>query len=385
MNPPVARAVWVRSAELILKGKNRRHFERQLLDNIRQSLGEKHPFHWQRIGASFLLTFEEAVDLPLMAHLQKVIGIAALAPVYEVPPNINVLTEIICETAPQDFAGSFAVETRRSFKKFSLNSQQINVLLGAAIQKRFAWPVDLDNPTHRLQVLIAESQAYFSWEDYRGLAGLPVGVSGKVLVLISGGIDSPVAAYRMARRGCRPYYVHFHSAPYTSQASIAKVKEVVQLLSEYHYATNLYLVPFADVQKEIVVKCPAPLRVILYRRFMLRIAEQLARKERALALVTGESVGQVASQTLSNIRSIEAVTTLPILRPLIGEDKQTIVDQARAIGTYPISIQPDEDCCSYLMPLRPATHSRRFELERAEADLASDTLIGEALQKTERH
>lgn len=377
-------AVLARSAEIILKGKNRCYFERQLLKNIRLSAGEDFPLKCERIGASFLLKFSEPVSDELLVRLQKVFGLASVSPVYETGTDMEELTQAVLSTFPKGFSGSFAVDSRRSGLKTPLRSIEINERLGRAIQEAYSHPVNLSQPDLTLSVQATEKKTYFSWKSLPGPRGLPVGVSGKVVTLLSGGIDSPVAAYQMANRGCHPVYVHFHSAPYTNRASIEKVCEVVEVLKGFHYPTRLYLVPFAELQKEIVCKCPAPLRVILYRRFMMRIATRIANYEKAHALVTGESVGQVASQTLSNIRSIEAVTPLPILRPLIGCDKQEIVDRARAIGTFSISIEPDQDCCSYLMPPKPVTHSQPKDLETAEAKLDVEELTKKTLIKTEK-
>ncbi len=378
------RAVLLHSAELILKGKNRRYFEQQLVKNIRISLQDAFPFRYERIGASFLLQFEQSVEEEILNRLQRIFGVASFAPVFETEPTMEQLEQAVLGTFPESFSGSFAVNARRSGKSLPFRSIEINKRLGHVIQEAHSLPVDLSHPDLTLSVQATAEKIYFSWESFAGKRGLPVGVSGKVIVLLSGGIDSPVAAYRMASRGCQPIYVHFHSAPYTNRASLEKVGEIIKVLDQFHYISKLYLVPFAELQQELVRKCPAPLRVILYRRFMLRIAARIARYEKAAALVTGESVGQVASQTLANIRSIEAVTPLPVLRPLVGCDKQEIVDCAREIGTYSISIEPDQDCCSYLMPPKPATHTQPLQLEMAEAELEVEALVRQALRATER-
>lgn len=213
---------------------------------------------------------------------------------------------------------------------------------------------------------------------------MPVGSAGRGVCLISGGIDSPVAAYELLGRGLALRYVHFHSAPFTNAASQQKVRDLVARLAIHQGPVVLYLVPFGDIQQRLVREAPADPRIVLYRRLMIRIAETLAQREKALALVSGESLGQVSSQTLGNLDTINRAATLPVLRPLIGMDKADIVERARAIGTFEVSIEPDEDCCSYLMPRRPATWTRPGPIESIERGLAIDEMIEQALARTER-
>jgi thiamine biosynthesis protein ThiI len=227
--------------------------------------------------------------------------------------------------------------------------------------------VDLTNPELTITVEILPRDAFFGFDKISGAGGLPVGASGRVVSLISGGIDSPVAAYRMMQRGCRLIFVHFHSAPYLDKTSQEKVRALVSTLTRHQYLSRLYLVPFGEIQRQIVAAVGRPLRVVLYRRMMLRIAEALARAEKAKALVTGESLAQVASQTLENMAVIQQASTLPILRPLVGMDKQEIIDQARRIGTFDTSSIPDQDCCQLFVPKHPATKAKRREVEEAEA------------------
>jgi thiamine biosynthesis protein ThiI len=382
--PEPSKALLLRGAEIILKGKNRRLFETQLLRNIRRSIGDLAPFDFKKVRASYLLQFSDVPGRDIIQRLQEVFGLSYIAPVYESELKIEALLENVTRCLPRQGVRSFAVRSRRLNRNFPYNTQELNEVLGAAIQQQTSWAVDLKNPDLVVNVDVMNDIIYYHWERYTGLRGLPVGVSGKVIVMLSGGIDSPVAAFQLASRGCLPVYVHFHSAPYTSRASIEKAMEVVRKLETYHYQTRVYLVPFAEIQKEIVTQCPDPLRVILYRRFMVRLADRIARAEKSQALVTGESVAQVASQTLANLRSIEAVTSIPILRPLIGCDKQEIVERARKIGTYDISIQPDQDCCSYLMPQKPATHTRVWELEEAEQELDVEALVRQTMRQIEK-
>jgi len=263
---------------------------------------------------------------------------------------------------------SFRIETQRGDKTFPLNSPEINRRLGAAVKEKSAARVDLTHPELTVFVEILPRDAFFGFNKIAGAGGLPVGASGRVVSLISGGIDSPVAAYRMLQRGCRLIFVHFHSAPYLDKTSQEKVRQLVTALTRHQFQSRLYMVPFGEIQRQIVAAVNRPLRVILYRRMMLRIAEGLARKEKAKALVTGESLGQVASQTLENMAVIQQAAALPILRPLVGMDKQEIIDQARRIGTFEISSIPDQDCCQLFVPKHPATKARFDEVEDAESN-----------------
>jgi len=275
--------------------------------------------------------------------------------------------------------GSFKIDARRGTKDFPLNSQEMNQQLGAFVQGLTGADVRMENPDAVFYVEIVRSRAFLYLSKVPGAGGLPSGTGGKVLCLLSGGIDSPVAAYRLMRRGCRVLYVHFHSFPHTSVESQEKVRRILQILSRCQMDSQLFLVPFAEVQREIVAYAPPPLRVILYRRFMVRIAESLAYKEKASALVTGDSLGQVASQTLENIRTISAASTLPIFRPLIGDDKEDIMRLAREIGTYGISILADQDCCSLFVPKHPETMSSLEQVETAERSLDIPRLVQSAL------
>jgi thiamine biosynthesis protein ThiI len=238
--------------------------------------------------------------------------------------------------------------------------------------------VDLEDAELTISIEILPRSAFFGFDKIAGAGGLPVGVSGRAVSLISGGFDSPVAAYRMMQRGCRLTFVHFHSAPYLDKTSQEKVRELVKLLTRHQFSSRLYLIPFGEIQRQIVAGVLRPLRVILYRRMMLRIAEAIAGKERARALVTGESLAQVASQTLENLAVIEKATTLTILRPLVGMDKQEIIDQARRIGTFETSAIPDQDCCQLFVPQHPATKAKLADVENAESrlDLAALTQLG---------
>jgi tRNA uracil 4-sulfurtransferase len=278
---------------------------------------------------------------------------------------------------------SFRIDARRADKRFPQTSVEINQRVGAYVKERTNARVDLENADLRCTIEVLDRQCLIYLERLPGPGGLPVGTSGKVVVLLSGGIDSPVAAWKMIKRGCTAVFVHFHSFPYTNKESQEKAKQIAKLLADYQLRSKIYLVPFAEVQRHIMVDTPLETRVILYRRYMLRLAERIAHRERARVMVTGDSVGQVASQTIENIDVISRAVAMPILRPLIGDDKLDIVAVARRIGTYEISIQPDQDCCSLFVPKHPETKADLREIESAEARLTVDDVMNAAMESSE--
>ena len=245
-------------------------------------------------------------------------------------------------------------------------------------RKRKDGPVDLDDPEFTIHVEALTDDAFYYFGKEPGAGGMPVGVSGRVACLLSGGIDSPVAAWRLMRRGCRVLLVHFHSYPILSRASQEKVRELARLLTQFQFRSRLFLVPFGEIQQQITLSVAPPLRVVIYRRLMMRIAERIGREHRAQALVTGEVVGQVASQTLENLNVINRVVDMPVLRPLIGMDKDEITAEAQRLGTYPISIIPDQDCCTLFTPRHPATKARVDDVERAESTLPIAEIVERA-------
>jgi thiamine biosynthesis protein ThiI len=253
-------------------------------------------------------------------------------------------------------------------------------IIGRRVQEATGWPVDLSSPEFVIRVEILTNDAFYFFDREQGLGGLPVGTGAKVMALLSGGIDSPVAAWRLIRRGCRTHFVHFHSHPILSRTSQDKVREIAGRLTRHQLKSRLYLVPFAPVQQQVVLSVPSPLRVLIYRRFMLRIAEELATRSGAHALVTGDAVGQVASQTIDNLAVIGHVATMPVLRPLVGMDKDEITADAHRIGTYDISIVPDEDCCTLFAPRNPVTRATLADVEQAERHLEVAALVERAVE-----
>ncbi len=370
--------------ELILKKGNRGYFVRRLIKNLQRGLAGAGAGAIAQTGARFLIDLPDRADeAAVRTQLARTFGVANFAITRSIPLEMDALIHAVTDLARSRSFSSFRISTKRSNKAFPRSSNQINVELGTLVQRLTGTRVDLEDADLTIYVEALEREFLLYLDRTPGPGGLPAGVSGRVACLMSGGLDSPVAAYRMMKRGAYVVFVHFHSHPFVSRASQDKARELAELLTRYQYASRLLLVPFGEVQREVVLAVPAPLRVIVYRRLMVRIAETLARKVRAQALVTGEALGQVASQTLPNMATVDAAATMPILRPLVGMDKEEIVHQAQALGTYDISIQPDEDCCSLFTPKHPATASTPDELEAAEARLDVAGLVQMAVDRVE--
>jgi tRNA uracil 4-sulfurtransferase len=369
-------SVLIRYHEIALKRGNRQYFTELLKRNILASVTDLGAKEIRSLPARLLLTFKSEVNAALIAErIRAVFGVANFSLVERTSKDIDVLRSRILESIDASHFASFRIETQRGDKTFPFISPEINRQLGAAVKQRSGARVDLTHPELTITVEILPQDAFFGFDKIHGAGGLPVGASGRVVSLISGGIDSPVAAYRMMQRGCRLIFVHFHSAPYLDKTSQEKVRVLVATLTRHQYLSRLYLVPFGEIQRQIVAAVARPLRVVLYRRMMLRIAEALARTEKAKALVTGESLAQVASQTLENMAVIEQAAGLPILRPLVGMDKQEIIDQARRIGTFDTSSIPDQDCCQLFVPKHPATKARFAEVEEDESKFDVNQLV----------
>jgi thiamine biosynthesis protein ThiI len=316
----------------------------------------------------------------LIERMGTVFGVANFSIVERTDRDIDTLRSRILDSLNGATFESFRIETQRGDKTFPLTSPEINRQLGAAVKEKSGARVDLEHAVFTVTVEILPRDAFFGFNKIPGAGGLPVGASGRVVGLISGGFDSPVAAYRMMQRGCRVVFVHFHSAPFQDKTSQEKVRQLMSVLTRHQFLSRLYLVPFGEIQRQIVAAVARPLRVVLYRRMMLRIAEAIAHKEKAKALVTGESLGQVASQTLDNMAVIQQATRLPILRPLVGMDKQEIIDQSRRIGTFEISSVPDQDCCQLFVPKHPATKARFDEVEQDEMKFEMKELLRYGLE-----
>jgi tRNA uracil 4-sulfurtransferase len=370
--------------EINLKGNNRGWFENRLHAHV-QALLEGLPHGGVRRFAGRLLISLSA-DSPIdeiKRRLRWVSGIANLAFAWEAPAELEAIRGALASLINSYAFASFKIDTRRGTKDFPLNSQQLNEELGAYVQALTGAAVRLENPDLTCYVELVGPRAFLYFDKITGGGGLPAKTGGKLLCLLSGGIDSPVAAFRMLRRGCQVRFIHYHSFPHTTAESQDKVRRIARILGRYQMEARLYFVPFAEVQREIVAYAPPPLRVVLYRRFMVRIAEALALKGGMGALVTGDSLGQVASQTLENLRVVSAAAaTIPIFRPLIGDDKEDIIRLARKIGTYEISIQPDQDCCTLFVPRHPETGANLDQIAKAESLLETQRLTEAALTAT---
>ncbi len=376
--------VVVRLGEITLKKRNRPIFVRQLGRNIRRALQGLDVRDTEWGPNRILIAPGPAPDWPeVRERLRRVFGVKNFSLCEVLPWDVDAIRDrVLCMAAERPFE-SFRIAVQRSDKRFPGTSQELERALGAAVKAQTGARVDLSHPEATFHVEIMPGGAYLHTERVDGPGGLPVGVSGRVVSLLSGGIDSPVAAWRIMGRGCQVAFVHFQSFPYLDASSRDKAIALVRHLTPWQYRSRLHVVSFGDVQHRIVAACPPPLRVVLYRRFMLRIAQAIAEHERAEALVTGESLGQVSSQTLSNIATIDQATSLPVLRPLVGRDKEEIIREARALGTYETSIEPDQDCCTLFVPRSPATHSTVAEVEEAERALDVPALVGQGLSNVE--
>jgi thiamine biosynthesis protein ThiI len=370
--------------EIGLKGKNSPFFRDRLVRNLKRAMADLGTIQVNVLSSRLLLQVDDAVDFEAVrGRVETVFGVANFCRALEFAPDLSLVKEAAVAMLRDRRVSSFRVKTKRSYKGFPHNSGEVDRVVGAAIHETLGVKVDLDHPEVTVFVEILRDRILLASERLPGPGGFPVGSSGKVLGLLSGGIDSPVAAYRMMKRGCTVLLVHFHAFPIVDHTTIDKAKELARVLTRYQFRTELLLVAFGKVQQTIVASCPAHLRVVLYRRFMARIAEVWAARRGAKALVTGESLGQVASQTLDNLRVIDAVAKGPILRPLVSMDKQEIVAEAQKIGTFPVSILPDQDCCQLFVPKSPATAANIAEVEKAEQALDIPSLLRTAIQETE--
>jgi thiamine biosynthesis protein ThiI len=372
-------AVIVHYHELSLKRGNRPLFLRHLQRNLHAATADTG-------GRVALRQLSGRIVLDVTGHpaptsvrdrVARVFGVASCALAYRVPSTLESMQAAVGELIAGREFPSFRISARRAFKTFPLSSVEMNRALGAFVLERVPTRVDLDHPAFTVHVEVMPAETFVYVERTSGPGGLPVGVSGTVATLLSGGIDSPVAAWRMMKRGCRVLFIHFHSVPYLPATSQEKARRLVETLTAWQYRSRLVFVPFGELQREVVLSVPPSARVVVYRRLMIRIAEAIARRHGALALATGESVGQVASQTLENIARIDEVARMPILRPLIGMDKLEIIEQARHLDTFETSIEPDADCCTLFVPRHPATRMTEAEVQGAEAKLDIASLVAQ--------
>jgi len=374
-------SVLLRYQELALKGKNRPWFQRHLVQHLRRALvGLSVQQIRVPMGRIELVLGREATAGEIRERLRHVFGLANFSVATRVAPEVEAILAGILRDLPAVRPASFRVKVRRADKQFPIPSPAVERAIGGPIAAVSGWPVDLESPALTIGVEILPGEAFYHFGKEPGAGGLPTGTGGKVVVLLSGGIDSPVAAWRMMRRGCTATFVHFHSVPFLSRASQDKARQLATILCRYQLSARLVLVPFGDIQRQVTMTVPSALRVVVYRRLMLRIADRLADRVGAAGLVTGDVVGQVASQTLENMAAIGRGIDRPIFRPLIGMDKEEIVAQAQRLGTFDISIQPDEDCCTLFTPRHPVTRATHEEVAAAEAALPVQAFVDQAVR-----
>ena len=375
--------------ELALMGRNRSILVRQLVNNIKRATSDLEVIGVDSLPGRIRLRFaEEANREQLWQTLQQrmswVFGIANFSLAFSSPidqaGDLDSLKTAVGEAIQSQHFQSFRVTTKRGDKRYPKTSMDISREVGGYVKELTGCRVDLTNPELTIYLELLFDSAYASFARLPGPGGLTAGMSGKAVCLLSGGIDSPVAAYRMMKRGCHQIFVHFHSHPFVTRASQEKAEDLATLLTRYQYRSLLYLIPFGEIQRQIVLTVPPQFRIVLYRRFMIRIAERIALQHNAWALVTGDSLGQVASQVPDNLTVIEEAAQLPILRPLIGMDKIEITVQAQSIGTYETSIIPDQDCCTLFMPAHPAIRPKIKLIRALEATLEIETLVRQGLE-----
>jgi thiamine biosynthesis protein ThiI len=370
-------SILVHYSELALKGKNRPWFISRLVRNILQTLSG--------LGVREIRTPMGRIEIRIDDHtnmaevkkrLSRVFGVANFAEAHRLPLDVDGMASAIIERlSPREAVTSFRVHVRRADRMFPTPSMELARELGSRIWYAREWKVDLERADLVVTVEIVPHAAYCYIGREAGAGGLPTGTGGRLVALLSGGIDSPVAAWRMMKRGCDVTLVHFHSVPYLPAASQEKVRTLAGILTPYQLRSRLFMVAFGDLQRQVTMTVPGDMRVIVYRRLMLRIAERIARRVRAKGLITGDVLGQVASQTIDNLAMIDAAATLPVYRPLIGLDKDEIIGQAQRLGTYDISILPDADTCTLFTPRHPETHARRYQVDEAEKGLAIDEMV----------
>lgn len=377
--------ILVKLGEMVLKGQNKNAFETILIKNIRRRLQNLGEFKVEAAQSTIYITpMDDFCDIDeIEEKVGKIFGIVAYTRACIVEKELSKIKEAAAEYLENELlsAKTFKVESKRSDKKFAYSSPEISREVGGYLLSKFHHlKVDVHNPDVTVRVEVREKGAYIHPNPKEGAGGIPVGTGGKAAILISGGIDSPVAAYMLARRGVQLTAIHFASPPYTSERAHDKVVRLLDKVHDYAGRMKMYTVEFTKVQEQIRDNCPEELATVLMRRFMMKVAQKVAEMEECKALITGESLGQVASQTIHAIACTDAVATMPVFRPLIGTDKAEIVKLARKIGTFDISIEPFEDCCTVFTPKHPRTKPTLNVLETAERKLDVEGLINECLE-----
>lgn len=378
-------SILIRYGEIFLKGNNRYYFESLLVKNIKTALAG---FDYKFVKSQsryYVEDFNEDYADEIITRLTKVFGIHSISPSVKVKTDLAEISRIATEISPK--SGSFRVTVKRADKRINMRSMDIAAKIGGdmLMQSKGALTVELFTPEFELNVDIRENgYSYLFYDKIPGAGGLPVGCSGNGMLLLSGGIDSPVAGYVMAKRGVKIFAVHYHSFPYTSELALQKVKDLAKKLTPYCGDITLFVVPFTEIQYAIHNHCPEEFMITIMRRFMMRIAERLANDTHCGAIITGEALGQVASQTMQSINVTNSVVEMPVFRPLIGSDKEEIIKISEKIDTYDISIRPYEDCCTVFLPKNPVIKPKLADAINYEQRLEIDALIEDALNRTER-
>ncbi|MDP9224751.1 MAG: tRNA 4-thiouridine(8) synthase ThiI [Actinomycetota bacterium] len=374
--------------EIGLKGHNRDFFEDALTRNLKRALrgtGYKRVRH--AFGRVTVDLYPDSRSSEALERMARVFGVAYVGLGYRVMQDVDEIADVAVELMQRSPFQAFRVRARRSHSSSSLSSTELNIVVGQRIKDATGGRVDLKHADATAWIELFGNDGIVYRNRAEGPGGLPVGVSGRMLALLSGGIDSPVAAWRMAKRGAEVEMVHFHGQPFTDPSSVRQAIDLARVLTRYQLQTTVHVVPLADAQREIATQAPSSMRVVLYRRITMRIAAALAEERRAKALITGDSLGQVASQTIENIRTVDDALagSIEVLRPLIGMDKQEIVQGAIDIDSYEISTRPHQDCCVLFEPRAPATKTLPQDAHKAERDLDLDALVGKALAAREEH
>lgn len=375
--------ILVRYGELTTKGKNRKDFINKLYQNMKNALQGFTNLKYEKSFDRIYIILNGEDHEAVCDKLKMVFGISSFSLAIKIPSDVEKMKEVSLQIAKEFEGETFKMDTRRHHKAFYMNSDEINRACATEILKNTELKVNVKNPDLRISIEVREFNTYIMTNKMKGAGGYPVGVNGKALVMLSGGIDSPVACYETMKRGVAIECIHYASPPYTSERALSKVKELAEIVSACQGHIRLHIIPFTELQLEIYKNCNESYAITIMRRMMYRIAQQLAQKQNCLAIVNGESLGQVASQTLESMNVINKVVDMPVIRPVVCMDKLEIIDIAQKIGTYDISIQPFEDCCTIFTPKNPVTKPNLIKVEKMENKFDYETLIQKCIEECE--
>lgn len=375
--------ILVRFGELSTKGKNKKDFIKRLLTNVKNALRDYEKLTYERTHDRLYIMLNGEDHEEVSKHLQQVFGISSFSFALKVATDIDAIKETSLKLAQQSDATTFKIQARRSFKQFPMISDEINRAVAGEILRNTDLKVNVKQPDLLIQIELHQYATYIMTDKIKGNGGYPVGVGGKALVMLSGGIDSPVACYLAMKRGISIECIHYASPPYTSQAAQDKVLELARIIAPYQGHIRLHIVPFTDLQLAIYQNCDESYAITIMRRMMYRLAQKVAEKQKCLAIVNGESIGQVASQTLESMQTINCVTDMPVIRPVACLDKLEIIDISKKIGTYDVSIQPFEDCCTIFTPKNPVTKPTKKRAEHLESRFDFEKLLDECIENME--